>query len=185
MAVSKKWLWSLAVIPVAAVGVLLMARNSGDANDVDSPDVNRVAFVVDSLLNENRKLTDSLAVVNGRLDECEQARAGAVKKRCPCDDKKTPVKKPGPKKTVVKKPAPQKTSTVQKVVVTGAEQPSVKVVVKDNSENNGAVVVGNHNNVNNIVINNCPQVVVDTVRQAVRTRRVLVGHASSQYTYTK
>ena len=64
-------------------------------------------------------------------------------------------------------------------------QPSVKVVVKDDSQNNGAVVVGNHNTVNNVVINNYPQAVADTVKQAKRVRRVLVGYASSQHTYTK
>lgn len=181
MAVSKKWLWALTAVPVAAVAVLLLGRNRGEVDAGDEVVADRVVFVVDSLLNENRRLTDSLAVVNARLDECESARADAKKKvDCPCKDKKPAAKKPVEKKKPVAKPQPK-----QDMPKPVAMQPSVKVVVKDDSQNNGAVVVGNHNTVNNVVINNYPQAVADTVKQAKRVRRVLVGYASSQHTYTK
>ena len=99
MAVSKKWLWALTAVPVAAVAVLLLGRNRGEVDAGDEVVADRVVFVVDSLLNENRRLTDSLAVVNARLDECESARADAKKKvDCPCKDKKPVAKKPVAKK---------------------------------------------------------------------------------------
>lgn len=190
MAVSKKWLWALTAVPVAAVAVLLLGRNRGEVDAGDEVVADRVVFVVDSLLNENRRLTDSLAVVNARLDECESARADAKKKvDCPCKDKKPAAKKPVEKKKPVAKPQPvpvqPKPQPKQDMPKPVAMQPSVKVVVKDDSQNNGAVVVGNHNTVNNVVINNYPQAVADTVKQAKRVRRVLVGYASSQHTYTK
>ena len=91
-----------------------------------------------------------------------------------------PAAKPAAKPKAQPKPQPK-----QDMPKPVAMQPSVKVVVKDDSQNNGAVVVGNHNTVNNVVINNYPQAVADTVKQAKRVRRVLVGYASSQHTYTK
>ena len=168
---SKKWLWALTVVPVAA-GIMLLARgcDSDIENIDDNQNADRVAFVVDSLLKENRKLTDSLAVVNHRLDDCEQARA--AEKKCPCQSKKPVTKKP-----IVKKSEPVKSEPVV--------QPSVRVVVKDNAQNNGAVVVGSNNNVTNVVVNNYTQAAVDTVKQVQRTRRVLVGCASLQHRYTK
>ena len=175
---SNNWLLVRVVLPATVFAAMLMGcgacQNSSDKDNGGD----RAAFVVDSLLQENRKLTDSLATVGARLDDCEKARA-ASKKRCPCD------KKPAP--TPVKpKPAPKPVLKPVKVVVTPAPAQPINQVVVD-GDNNGTIVVGNNNTVNNntVVINGATQVVVDTMARVKRARYVFVGAASAERTYTK
>lgn len=71
----------------------------------------------------------------------------------------TPVQKPAPKKPAPKKSVPTKPETKTDVTING------------------------DNNV--VIINNITPSVADTVKQTVRTRRVFVGYARREYTYTK
>ena len=204
----------IALPAVAFLTMLGGCKNTDNDNTSDNqPDQDRVTFVVDSLLRENRKLTDSLAVVNTRLDDCEQARANEnTAKPCPCPCKKktqpTAPKKTqptAPKKTQPTAPkktqptAPKKTqptapakSTVSATAATSTTsattttaQPVTQVVIGGNAQNNGAIITGNNNSVNNIVVNGCTRVVTDTLANVKRTRRVISAHAKSSYTYTK
>ena len=184
---SNNWLLVRVVLPATVFAAMLMGcgacRNVSDKDN----DGDRAAFVVDSLLKENRKLTDSLAVVGTRLDDCEKARA-ASKKRCPCDKKPapTPVKPKPVKPKPAPKPTPKPTPKPVKVVVTPAPARPINQVVVD-GDNNGTIVVGDNNTVNNntVVINGATQVVVDTMARVKRARYVFVGAASAERTYTK
>ena len=195
----NKWfLMRIALPAVAFMTMLGGCKNADNDNTSDNqPDQDRVTFVVDSLLRENRKLTDSLAVVNTRLDDCEQARANEnTAKPCPCPRKKktqpTAPKKTqptAPKKTQPKAPAKSTVSATAATSTTSATattaQPVTQVVIGGNAQNNGAIITGNNNSVNNIVVNGCTQVVTDTLGNVKRTRRVISAHAKSSYTYTK
>ena len=198
----NKWfLMRIALPAVAFMTMLGGCKNADNDNTSDNqPDQDRVTFVVDSLLRENRKLTDSLAVVNTRLDDCEQARANEnTAKPCPCPRKKktqpTAPKKTqptAPKKTQPAKPTAPAKSTVSATAATSTTsatattaQPVTQVVIGGNAQNNGAIITGNNNSVNNIVINGCTRVVTDTLANVKRTRRVISAHAKSSYTYTK
>lgn len=198
----NKWfLMRIALPAVAFMTMLGGCKNADNDNTSDNqPDQDRITFVVDSLLRENRKLTDSLAVVNTRLDDCEQARANEnTAKPCPCPCKKktqpTAPKKTqptAPKKTQPAKPTAPAKSTVSATAATSTTsatattaQPVTQVVIGGNAQNNGAIITGNNNSVNNIVINGCTRVVTDTLANVKRTRRVISAHAKSSYTYTK
>ena len=198
----NKWfLMRIALPAVAFMTMLGGCKNADNDNTSDNqPDQDRITFVVDSLLRENRKLTDSLAVVNTRLDDCEQARANEnTAKPCPCPRKKktqpTAPKKTqptAPKKTQPAKPTAPAKSTVSATAATSTTsattttaQPVTQVVIGGNAQNNGAIITGNNNSVNNIVINGCTRVVTDTLANVKRTRRVISAHAKSSYTYTK
>ena len=195
----NKWfLMRIALPAVAFMTMLGGCKNADNDNTSDNqPDQDRVTFVVDSLLRENRKLTDSLAVVNTRLDDCEQARANEnTAKPCPCPRKKktqpTAPKKTqptAPKKTQPTAPAKSTVSATAATSTTSATtttaQPVTQVVIGGNAQNNGAIITGNNNSVNNIVVNGCTQVVTDTLGNVKRTRRVISAHAKSSYTYTK
>ncbi len=206
----NKWfLMRIALPAVTFMTMLVGCKNADNDNTSDNqPDQDRVTFVVDSLLRENRKLTDSLAVVNTRLDDCEQARANEnTAKPCPCPCKKktqptapkktqpTAPKKTqptAPKKTQPAKPTAPAKSTVSATAATSTTsatattaQPVTQVVIGGNAQNNGAIITGNNNSVNNIVVNGCTRVVTDTLGNVKRTRRVISAHAKSSYTYTK
>ncbi|MBR2393547.1 MAG: hypothetical protein IKB05_03585 [Alphaproteobacteria bacterium] len=167
---STKRFFACLALPIATTIIMLTGckNSASDTNDSD-----RAAFVIDSLLTENRKLTDSLSVVNERLDECNAARC----KRCPQDKKKPTPKKPTPKKPTPKKPTQPKSAV--------AKPASTQVIIDNNNAGNNAVVIGDNNNVNNIVINGCTRVVLDTLAQVKTTRRIMSGHAQIEYTYTK
>ena len=190
----NKWfLMRIALPAVAFMTMLGGCKNADNDNTSDNqPDQDRVTFVVDSLLRENRKLTDSLAVVNTRLDDCEQARANEnTAKPCPCPRKKK-TQPTAPKKTQPAKPTAPAKSTVSATAATSTTsatattaQPVTQVVIGGNAQNNGAIITGNNNSVNNIVINGCTRVVTDTLGNVKRTRRVISAHAKSSYTYTK
>lgn len=190
----NKWfLMRIALPAVAFMTMLGGCKNADNDNTSDNqPDQDRVTFVVDSLLRENRKLTDSLAVVNTRLDDCEQARANEnTAKPCPCPRKKK-TQPTAPKKTQPAKPTAPAKSTVSATAATSTTsatattaQPVTQVVIGGNAQNNGAIITGNNNSVNNIVINGCTRVVTDTLANVKRTRRVISAHAKSSYTYTK
>lgn len=184
---SNNWLLVRVVLPATVFAAMLMGcgacRNVSDKDN----DGDRSAFVVDSLLKENRKLTDSLATVGARLDSCESAHK-VPKKRCPCDKKPapTPVKPKPVKPKPTPKPAPKPAPKPVKVVVTPAPAQPINQVVVD-GDNNGTIVVGNNNTVNNntVVVNGATQVVVDTMARVKRARYVFVGAASAERTYTK
>lgn len=186
--------WFLIRIALPAVAFMTMlggCKNVDDDNTSDTqPDQDRITFVVDSLLRENRKLTDSLTVVNTRLDDCEQARANEnTAKPCPCPRKKK-TQPTTPKKTQPTKPTAPAQRTVSATAATSTTsattaQPVTQVVIGGNAQNNGAIITGNNNSVNNIVVNGCTQVVTDTLGNVKRTRRVISAHARSSYTYTK
>lgn len=190
----NKWFLMRIALPAVAFTTMLGGcKNVDDDNTSDTqPDQDRITFVVDSLLRENRKLTDSLTVVNTRLDDCEQARANEnTAKPCPCKKKTQPTT---PKKTQPKKPTAPAQRTVSATAATSATsatttattaQPVTQVVIGGNAQNNGAIITGNNNSVNNIVVNGCTQVVTDTLGNVKRTRRVISAHAKSSYTYTK
>lgn len=190
----NKWfLMRIALPAVAFMTMLGGCKNADNDNTSDNqPDQDRITFVVDSLLRENRKLTDSLAVVNTRLDDCEQARANEnTAKPCPCPRKKK-TQPTAPKKTQPAKPTAPAKSTVSATAATSTTsatattaQPVTQVVIGGNAQNNGAIITGNNNSVNNIVVNGCTQVVTDTLANVKRTRRVISAHAKSSYTYTK
>lgn len=190
----NKWfLMRIALPAVAFMTMLGGCKNADNDNTSDNqPDQDRITFVVDSLLRENRKLTDSLAVVNTRLDDCEQARANEnTAKPCPCPRKKK-TQPTAPKKTQPAKPTAPAKSTVSATVATSTTsatattaQPVTQVVIGGNAQNNGAIITGNNNSVNNIVVNGCTRVVTDTLANVKRTRRVISAHAKSSYTYTK
>lgn len=190
----NKWfLMRIALPAVAFMTMLGGCKNADNDNTSDNqPDQDRITFVVDSLLRENRKLTDSLAVVNTRLDDCEQARANEnTAKPCPCPRKKK-TQPTAPKKTQPAKPTAPAKSTVSATASTSTTsatattaQPVTQVVIGGNAQNNGAIITGNNNSVNNIVINGCTRVVTDTLANVKRTRRVISAHAKSSYTYTK
>lgn len=196
----NKWfLMRIALPAVAFMTMLGGCKNADNDNTSDNqPDQDRITFVVDSLLRENRKLTDSLAVVNTRLDDCEQARANEnTAKPCPCKKKTQPTapkktQPTAPKKTQPAKPTAPAKSTVSATAATSTTsatattaQPVTQVVIGGNAQNNGAIITGNNNSVNNIVVNGCTQVVTDTLGNVKRTRRVISAHAKSSYTYTK
>lgn len=193
----NKWLLMRIALPAVAFMTMLGGCKNTDNNTSDTqPDQDRITFVIDSLLRENRKLTDSLDVVNTRLDDCEQARANEnTTKPCPCKKKPQPTqpKKTQPKKTQPKKPTtPPAKSTVSATATTSTtsatattSQPVTQVVIGGNAQNNGAIITGNNNSVNNVVINGCTRVVMDTTANVTRTRRVISAHAKSSYTYTK
>ncbi len=176
---STKWILTRLALPVAVVAIMLVSCNNkaNSSNDKQTqPVVKNNTTQIDSLLKENRKLTDSLNVVNERLDSCEAAR----KKRCPCPGntvKPTPVK-PAPVKPAPVKPAP--------VAPTPVTQPATnQITIDNNNAGNNAVVIGNNNHVNNVVINGCTEIVLDTLGQVQTTRRIMSGYAKTTYTYTK
>lgn len=185
---SNKWILVRIILPATLFAGMLVSCGNSANTTASEPQTNdeRTAFVVDSLLRENRKLTDSLSVVNERLDSCESARS----KRCPCDKKKSAPQKPVQKKPVQKKPV-QKKPTTQKPVQTTPVQtpvattPANEIKIGTNNSGNNTVVIGNENEINNIVINGCTSVILDTLDQVKTTRRVMSGHAQVQYTYTK
>ena len=181
---SNKWILLRIVTPIAVAAMILSSCKDSE-NPSDTNDTDRTAFVVDSLLRENRKLTDSLDVVRERLDDCENARDNADStekapaKRCPCPCKP----QPAPKAPVVVKPQPK--DTVKTEVTRTTAVPATQIIIGDQSENNGAIVVGNNNTTNNVVINGCTKVVLDTLDNIKTTRRIMSAHAKTTYTYTK
>ena len=174
---SNKWILTRLALPVATALAMLAGCKSTPTSEQSEQDeititiIDNRANLIDSLLQANHKLTDSLNVVNTRLDSCEAARA----KRCPCEKKPTtPTQK---KKPVKKAPTPAKPVVSQPA--------STKIIIDNNNAGNNAVVIGNNNNVNNVVINGCTEIVLDTLGQVQTTRRIMSGHAKTTYTYTK
>lgn len=107
---------------------------------------------VNQLENENAALRDSLDYTAAKLNECEKGKR--------CVRAQTPVKKkPQPKKSPVKQPQKQPQKSNASAPCGGG-----KVIVRDNAQNNGAIVVGNNNNVV-VVNNNAKQVAADTVKR--------------------
>lgn len=111
---------------------------------------------VERLEDENAALRDSLDYTAAKLNECEKGKR--------CVRAQTPVKKkPQPKKSPVKQQPKQLQKQPQK---SNASAPcgGGKVIVRDNAQNNGTIVVGNNNNVV-VVNNNAKQVAADTVKR--------------------
>ena len=180
---SNKWILARIILPatlfagaLAGCGNVNHTAASEQGNDSD-----RVAFVVDSLLRENRKLTDSLSVVNERLDSCENAHS----KRCPQDKKKTGSTKANSEEACSKSTGAKKTCTGYTNPDTCCTTPANEIKIGTNNSGNNTVVIGNENEINNIVINGCTSVVLDTLAQVKTTRRIMSGHAKVEYTYTK
>ncbi len=180
---SNKWILARIILPATLfAGALVGCGNANHtAASEQGNDSDRVAFVVDSLLRENRKLTDSLSVVNERLDSCENAHS----KRCPQDKKKPAQQKPTPKKPVQKAPVQKKPVQATPTQTPAATTPANEIKIGTNNSGNNTVVIGNENEINNIVINGCTSVVLDTLAQVKTTRRIMSGHAKVEYTYTK
>lgn len=107
---------------------------------------------VNQLENENAALRDSLDHTVAKLNECEKGKR--------CVRAQTPVKKKTqPKKSPVKSQPKQQQKSNASAPCGGD-----KVIVRDNVQNNGAIVVGNNNNVV-VVNNNAKQVAADTVKR--------------------
>lgn len=113
---SNKWILARFIFPVTLFAGMLAGCNKTNVV-VNDPD--RITVVIDSLLNENRKLTDSLTVTKERLKDCEQRKAPR-----PCKQKA--------------KPAPAKP----------AAEKSADVSIEQNNNSANTVVIGNHNTVN-------------------------------------
>ncbi len=179
---SNKWFLTRLTLPIATAALMLTSckdsnsstENSADSKLIQITIIDDSAHIIDSLLQENSKLTDSLDVVNERLDECNATR----NKRCPCNTRQ-PVKK---KPTTPVKPAPAAPTPAKATV---AQPASTQVKIDNNNAGNNTVVIGNSNTVNNVVINGCTSVVLDTLAQVKTTRRIMSGHAQIEYTYTK
>lgn len=111
---------------------------------------------VERLEDENAALRDSLDYTAAKLNECEKGKR--------CVRAQTPAKKKSqPKKSPVKQQPKQSQKQPQK---SNASAPcgGNKVVVRDDAQNNGTIVVGNNNNVV-VVNNNAKQVAADTVKR--------------------
>ncbi len=111
---------------------------------------------VERLEDENAALRDSLDYTAAKLNECEKGKR--------CVRAQTPAKKKSqPKKSPVKQQPKQPQKQPQK---SNAPAPcgGNKVVVRDDAQNNGTIVVGNNNNVV-VVNNNAKQVAADTVKR--------------------
>lgn len=107
---------------------------------------------VNQLENENAALRDSLDYTAAKLNECEKGKR--------CVRAQTPVKKkPQPKKSPVKQQPKQPQKSNASAPCGGG-----RVIVRDNAQNNGTIVVGNNNNVV-VVNNNAKQVAADTVKR--------------------
>lgn len=109
---------------------------------------------VEHLEDENAALRDSLDYTAAKLNECEKGKR--------CVRAQTPVKKKQQKSPVKQQPK-QQPKQPQK---SNASAPcgGGKVIVRDNAQNNGTIVVGNNNNVV-VVNNNAKQVAADTVKR--------------------
>ena len=108
---------------------------------------------VERLEDENAAVRDSLDYTAAKLNECEKGKR--------CVRAQTPAKKKSqPKKSQAQ---PQQKQQQQKKCAP-APCGGGKVIVRDNAQNNGTIVVGNNNNVG-VVNNNAKQVAADTVKR--------------------
>lgn len=143
-----KWYALSAVVGVGTLALMMwgcgqnQADESGDVQPVE-PRQEVVVPEVDERDAEIARLRDSLAYVNGQLDECRNG------KRCPgVTPKPQPQPKPQPKSQPKPKPQPAPQPVVQPV-----EQTPVRPVVTTPAnvnqvvanDNRGAVVTGNGN----------------------------------------
>lgn len=141
-----------AAIATVALVVAVMTQCGGKSGgiyiDSQSTDSERPKTEnMDSLMDVNRRLRDSLNDARNKLNKCQQIKKKPVQQK--------PVqKKPVQKKTVQQKP-------VQKVV---QEKPTVIQIQNNNSDEN-VIVVGNNNNV---TVNK--SAVADTVRQTQKAQ---------------
>ena len=179
---NKRFLTRIALPLTTMIVMLVGCKNNNSSNSYYDED-DCTASVVEYLLQENHRLTDSLAVVNERLDDCESARS----KRCPCVKTPTPRKKitaPKITKPVITKPVVT-TPVATKPTATKPASTTNQVIIKENNGGNNTVIIGNNNTVNTVVINSNSTPIQDTVAQVKTTTRVLSGYARSTYTYTK
>lgn len=162
---SNRWFLTRITLPIATALLMLTGcknTNSSTANSANCDHIHITIIdndtdTIDSLLHENRRLTDSLSAVNKRLDKCKGTR----------DKKKSNQNKTKQTKQNNTQPA------------------SNRVTIENNNTGNNTVIIGNDNTVNNVIINGATSAVQDTLSRVKTTRRIMSGHAKTTYTYTK
>lgn len=110
-------------------------------------------------------LNDSLTNVNAQLADCRNSKPRPTKTRCPRQTR-----------PAVRQPGNRRQGTSNAVVVAQQPTPAAGAAVNANvnaDQNNGAIVVGNGNNV--VVNSGATAAVVDTMRRVTRTRRIVIN----------
>ncbi len=126
---------------------------------------------VERLTDENAALRDSLDYTAAKLNECEKGKR-CVRTQTPAKKKSQPKtvqpKKTQPKteqpKTEQPKKTPAQPQPTQQQQCAPAPCDGNKVIIRDDAQNSGTIVVGNNNNVV-VVNNNAKQAVADTVKR--------------------
>ncbi|MBQ5699773.1 MAG: hypothetical protein IIV74_00570 [Alphaproteobacteria bacterium] len=156
------------VIGDAAKTIKGLQREVDSQTRIISSQNDSIAMQNDSIVVLNDSivvLNDSLTNVNAQLADCRNSKPRPTKTRCPRQTK-----------PAVRQSGNRRQGTSNAVVVAQQTTPAAGAAVNANvnaNQNNGAIVVGNGNNV--VVNSGATAAAVDTMRRVTRTRRIIVN----------